>query len=229
MDPALVFGMLLRRHRKAHDLSQEALAQRAFCALDTIKKLESGRRRPSRQLAAQLAEVLGLSGAERDAFLTAARAGISADTAAPDEQAPLTAVVPTTIQRPLPQQVTPFIGRTNELAHLLHLIAQPDTRLITLVAPGGMGKTRLALSAAERIRDAELFPNGVAFAALAPVIEPTGIDPALADGLGLPLIPPVRAAHAANYSTICGRKNCCWCWIIASICASRWLNWLIPS
>ena len=49
------------------------MAQAAFCALDTIKKLESGRRRPSRQLAIQLVDVLGLDATERLAFLAAAR------------------------------------------------------------------------------------------------------------------------------------------------------------
>src|SRR5258706_529677 len=67
------FGRQLRQLRRARDLTQEALAQAAFCALDTVKKLESGRRRPSRQLAIQLADVLGLVATERPAFLAAAR------------------------------------------------------------------------------------------------------------------------------------------------------------
>ena len=68
------FGRRLRQLRRTRDLTQEALAQAAFCALDTIKKLESGRRRPSRQLAIQLADVLGLDATERVDFLAATRA-----------------------------------------------------------------------------------------------------------------------------------------------------------
>ncbi len=74
MDGNESFGRLLHRLRKARDLTQEALAQQVYCATDTIKKIEMGLRRPSRQLAAQLADCLGLTGDERAAFLTAARA-----------------------------------------------------------------------------------------------------------------------------------------------------------
>ncbi len=63
------FGRWLRWHRRTRDLTQAALAQQVFCAVDTIKKLEQGLRRPSRQLATQLAECLGLVGGERAAFL----------------------------------------------------------------------------------------------------------------------------------------------------------------
>jgi transcriptional regulator with XRE-family HTH domain len=59
------FGHLLRRLRRARDLTQEELAQQVYCATDTIKKLEQGLRRPSRQLAAQLADGLGLAGDAR--------------------------------------------------------------------------------------------------------------------------------------------------------------------
>src|SRR5262245_6986456 len=68
------FGRLLYRLRRARDLSQEDLGQAAFCSRDTVKKLEAGQRRPSRQLAAQLADVLGLEEPTRAAFLVAARA-----------------------------------------------------------------------------------------------------------------------------------------------------------
>ena len=48
----------------------------------------------------------------------------------------------------LPPQPTAFVGRETELAQLGELIADPDVRLITIVGPGGIGKTRLALAAA---------------------------------------------------------------------------------
>ena len=189
METVTPFGTLLRRLRKAQDLSQEALALRAFCALDTVKKIESGRRRPSRQLADQLADVLGLEAPARTQFLAVARpAEADADETGADDPGERAVALAAT-HRPLPRQVTPFIGRARELAALLDALAQPDTRLVTIVAPGGMGKTRLALTAAERLRDAASFPSGVAFASLAPVAEPAGLDPAIADALGLPLDP----------------------------------------
>lgn len=48
-----------------------------------------------------------------------------------------------------PVQITPFIGREAEITHLLTLLEQPDSRLITILGLGGVGKTRLALAAAE--------------------------------------------------------------------------------
>jgi predicted ATPase/tRNA A-37 threonylcarbamoyl transferase component Bud32 len=51
-------------------------------------------------------------------------------------------------QHNLPAQTTAFIGRETELAELERLINDPDTRLVTIVAPGGMGKTRLSLELA---------------------------------------------------------------------------------
>jgi transcriptional regulator with XRE-family HTH domain len=59
------FGALRRRLRKARDFSQEALAQQVACAHDTVKKLEHGLRRPSRALAANLADLFDLESAER--------------------------------------------------------------------------------------------------------------------------------------------------------------------
>ena len=49
----------------------------------------------------------------------------------------------------LPAQTTRFIGREREIDELIDLLSRPDTRLVTLLAPGGMGKTRLALEAAK--------------------------------------------------------------------------------
>ena len=48
----------------------------------------------------------------------------------------------------LPRQPTPLVGREDELVAIADLLAKPDCRLLTLVAPGGMGKTSLGLQAA---------------------------------------------------------------------------------
>lgn len=50
--------------------------------------------------------------------------------------------------RPLPVPPTPFIGRETELAHIAELLSDPLCRLLTIVGPGGIGKTRLALETA---------------------------------------------------------------------------------
>ncbi len=68
-------------------------------------------------------------------------------------------------QHNLPTQPTPFIGRAAQLAALKELILKPDVRLITLIGPGGTGKTRLSLQAAQE--SLEHFPNGAFFVPLA--------------------------------------------------------------
>ncbi len=81
----------------------------------------------------------------------------------------------------LPEQWSSFIGRDSELAQLHELLAR--CRLVTLVGPGGTGKTRLALQAvAERI---DSTPDGVWLVELAPVGEPSNVDSAIADTLGV--------------------------------------------
>ena len=81
----------------------------------------------------------------------------------------------------LPLQLSSFVGREAEVAELMELLGQH--RLITLLGPGGIGKTRLALQvAAEAI---EPFPDGVFFVDLAPVRDPELVPGAIAASLGL--------------------------------------------
>ncbi len=74
----------------------------------------------------------------------------------------------TSVKKPkhnLPIQPTPFIGRAAQLAALKEMILDPDVHLITLMGPGGTGKTRLSLQVAQE--SLEHFPNGVFFVPLA--------------------------------------------------------------
>jgi predicted ATPase/class 3 adenylate cyclase len=66
-----------------------------------------------------------------------------------------------------PAPVTPLVGRDGELAALQAMLARPQVRLVTLIGPGGVGKTRLALAAAASLSEA--FPHGGYFIPLAPV------------------------------------------------------------
>jgi len=67
----------------------------------------------------------------------------------------------------LPVQATPFLGREEELAEVTKTLMDPSCRLLTLIGPGGIGKTRLSIQAAAEV--IEYFPNGVFFVALAPL------------------------------------------------------------
>jgi predicted ATPase/DNA-binding SARP family transcriptional activator/transcriptional regulator with XRE-family HTH domain len=79
METNTSFGDWLRRRRKALDLTQTALAQRAGCVSGTIRSIEGDARRPSKQLAERLADVLELRLEVRALFLKAARAQLAAD------------------------------------------------------------------------------------------------------------------------------------------------------
>jgi predicted ATPase/DNA-binding SARP family transcriptional activator len=78
-------------------------------------------------------------------------------------------------------QLTSFVGRTEEVARLGKLIA--DSRLVTLVGPGGSGKTRLAEEAAQRL--VETTPDGVWMVELAPVSDPLEVPQAVLDAAGV--------------------------------------------
>jgi predicted ATPase/DNA-binding SARP family transcriptional activator/Flp pilus assembly protein TadD len=81
----------------------------------------------------------------------------------------------------LPQNATPFVGRQQELADIAALLTNPDTRLVTLVGPGGIGKSRLALQALLEHRG--LFTHGVSFIPLETVDSARFINYALVRGL----------------------------------------------
>ncbi len=94
---------------------------------------------------------------------------------------------PAKIRHNLPDQPTPFIGRKEELAELDALLADPETRLVTILGPGGMGKSRLALAAAERALDGGQFSDGVRFIDLAPLNEAEQLPLAIAEALDVQL------------------------------------------
>ena len=83
----------------------------------------------------------------------------------------------------LPAQPTALIGREQELATLHELLTDAETRLTTLVGPGGTGKTRLALQAAAEVLDH--FPDGVWWVPLATVADPELVPQAIATPLGV--------------------------------------------
>ncbi|MFZ0532232.1 MAG: tetratricopeptide repeat protein [Anaerolineales bacterium] len=181
MDKGLTFGYWVRRRRKALDLTQTQLAGQVFCALSTIKKIELDERRPSRQMAERLAECLHLHDQEREVFLKAASAELSFDH--------LHLSVNPVISRPAVsnlasyQPLTPFVGYEEELTKISDLIKQPDSRLITLVGPGGIGKTRIAIQAASNLLDR--FSYGVYFIPLAQLDNPAYIPTTILDALAL--------------------------------------------
>jgi predicted ATPase/tetratricopeptide (TPR) repeat protein len=140
-------------------------------------------------------------GAEPQEETTALYEAIRTRQVTPPGAEPIPPPVPMAVQQPqpessgpheapppshnLPPQLTSFVGRDAELDAITRLlVGDPPHRLLTLVGPGGVGKTRLALAAAERqVRSDSSFPDGVFFVALAPVDTAAGIVPAVATAL----------------------------------------------
>lgn len=87
----------------------------------------------------------------------------------------------------LPPDPTPFIGREDDLGRIAGFLDDPRTRLITIVGPGGIGKTRLALAAARAELSKSTFPDGVYFVSLTPVSEPEAMLSLIAETVGYPL------------------------------------------
>jgi predicted ATPase/DNA-binding SARP family transcriptional activator len=83
----------------------------------------------------------------------------------------------------LPVWLTPFIGRREIIAEILERLNDPTCRLLTLVGPGGSGKTRLAVQAATLVADT--FPHGAYLASLASLQSVENLVPAIAQTLGI--------------------------------------------
>lgn len=134
----------------------------------------------------RLADELGLE--PTSAFQQFARAAeVGEGVAAPQSRAPSTVVVSAR-----PPSETSFVGRVAELSELSGLLAESGCRFLTLVGPGGIGKTRLALRAVH-----ELAPNyrdGACFVALDALTSPEAIPLAVANALELTLSGPGDAA-----------------------------------
>ena len=178
-------GRWLKRLRAQNDLTQEALAERVNCSVQTIRFFESGRRRPSWETAELLADALHVPADEREEFIRTARQVPTAPTADAAEPEPIAAPpVPVQSLR-LPRPLTPLIGRAAECGLLETLLIEERRPLVTLVGTGGMGKTRLALHVAHWL--APRFPDGAAFVALSSVQQAGELPSAIARALGSPL------------------------------------------
>ena len=181
MFPQQSFGYWLRLKRKSLDLTREGLAERVGCSAATVRKLEAEERRPSQQIAERLAEVFEIPENEREKFLRFARGEMAlAPTGSPQDIA--WGRTHTTARSNLPAPVTRLIGREKEIADLHERLSKTDARLITLIGPPGIGKTRLSIETARTSLAA--FPDGAFLVEFAPLDDASHIAPTIAQTLG---------------------------------------------
>jgi predicted ATPase/transcriptional regulator with XRE-family HTH domain len=187
------FGAWLKKRRRQLDLTQQELGQRAGCSSATVKKIEAGDLKPSKQLAETMAIALDITADRRAAFVHFARNGESEQAwdafNAGLNAAPNAAVTASAAQAPaynnLPAQFTELVGRERELKAIARLLHQPAIRLLTLVGTPGTGKTRLACEVASAVW--QDFEHGACVVWLAGVADASDVPNAIAQALGLNL------------------------------------------
>jgi non-specific serine/threonine protein kinase len=173
MTQEISFGDWLRKQRRALDLSRQAFASQVGCAPITLRRIEAGTLKPSRELAGILLEKLGIPEIEQLHWVAFAR-GISGlpHHSNPSSHKPITN---------LPASLTTFIGREKEQAEVIELITKH--RLVTLTGSGGIGKTRLSLRVGEQVL--ENYADGVWLLELASLSDPALVPQTAAILFGL--------------------------------------------
>jgi predicted ATPase/DNA-binding XRE family transcriptional regulator len=172
------FGDLLRRARRAASLSQEELAERAGLSARAISDLERGVNRvPRRDTLEMLADALSINAEQRRQWERMRRAAAVRVPPSADHTASATEHPASLLSSPL----TTLLGRDQDIAAVSRLLA--TNRLVTLVGPGGVGKTRLALEVMRHALDDG--PAGVHFVPLAAIRDPGLVLSAIAQSLSV--------------------------------------------
>ncbi|MEJ2512921.1 MAG: helix-turn-helix domain-containing protein [Anaerolineales bacterium] len=179
------FGEWLQQERNHRRLTREEFANRVGCSVAMLRKIEYGERRPSAQIAGLIANSLGIPPTEHETFIKVARGELRTNRISQLSilaQTPNISPAQTASHNNLPVLPTPLIGRGRELEQINQLLRDPQCRLLTLVGPGGIGKTRLAIEAASQIKNE--FPDGVYFVPFASALSPRFMVPMIADATG---------------------------------------------
>jgi transcriptional regulator with XRE-family HTH domain len=174
------FGEWLHQQRTHLKLTREQFADRVGCSVALLRKIEDGERRPSTQIAELIANSLNVPPADRATFVRVARGELNLERLPAMLKPVVGSIAPPTPRVSLPILPTPLIGRRREVEELSQLLLTRTA--LTLVGPGGMGKTRLAIETAAHSQT--VFADGVYFVPLASVSATRFIVPVIADAIG---------------------------------------------
>ncbi len=171
------FGDWLQRQRRVRDWTRKECAQALGCSVSLITKLERDVRTPSASFLEYLWKTLEIPPEDRPKILALVQP----------------AVAPVPLVR-IPSRATSFYGRRLDRVQVATLLRAETTRCVSIIGPGGVGKTSLSQVVARELLDD--FPGGVVFIALAEIHAAEHIIPALAQQI--PLSPPPRVRSAAE-------------------------------
>ncbi len=174
------FGGWLKRQRKVLGWTQEQLALQVSCSMSALRKIEAGQRRASVQTAELFAQAFNIPSNERSAFLKFARGDWQPASALLNEETPWRG--PSSRRSNIPTPSTSLIGREQDIADVCEYLNKENIRLVTLIGPPGIGKTRLSLASAQQSPLA--FPDGVFFIPLATIEDPSLVAPFIFQALG---------------------------------------------
>ena len=160
----------MRERREQLDLTRAQLAHKVGCAVITLRKIETGERRPSRQLNELLQRHLQLAMEPQ-----------------PTPPAP-------SLSQSRNDNAIALIGRASDIAGATARLLDPAVRALTLIGPGGVGKTSLARVVVAQVQTA--FADGAALIELAPIADARRVPDAVLQSLGLEVDGNVAAAEA---------------------------------
>ena len=175
------FGEWLKRQRNARGLTQKQLAHEIALAVVSLRKIEAEERRPSAQIVERLADIFDIPSNERKTFLRFARGDWTSSPHEAVTEIPRLTSTPSPRSN-LPETITSLIGREKEVADVCGYLLGPSVRLVSLIGPPGIGKTRLSMEAARTALPN--FPDGVFFAALATLDNPIFLSQAVIRAAG---------------------------------------------